>query len=103
MTTGEFSAPDFMASFMASITTSAALFALLISSVIGVAISWAGFNCRNLLSATQYTVVGVMNKIVTVVVGAFIFESHATWQGMAALGICLVGGALYQAAPMRGA
>jgi GDP-mannose transporter len=89
--------------FTASVTTSAALFALLISSVIGVAISWAGFNCRNLLSATQYTVVGVMNKIVTVVVGAFIFESHATWQGMAALVVCLVGGALYRAAPMRGA
>lgn len=98
---GEFSADDFVVKFASYLTTSAAITSLFISSIIGVAISWAGFNCRNLLSATQYTVVGVMNKIITVVVGAFIFEGHASPAGLAALFVCLLGGSLYRAAPMR--
>lgn len=98
---GEFSEPDFISTFTQSIQTGKAIASLLASSVIGVAISWAGFNCRNLLSATQYTVVGVLNKIITVVVGAMVFKSHATYEGMAALLVCLIGGALYKQAPMR--
>jgi hypothetical protein len=34
--------------------------------VVGICISWAGFLCQSLVTATSYTVVGVMNKMLTV-------------------------------------
>ena len=46
--------------------TNAALFWLLVSCVVGICISWAGFLCQSLVTATSYTVVGVMNKMLTV-------------------------------------
>ena len=46
--------------------TNAALFWLLTSCVVGICISWAGFLCQSLVTATSYTVVGVMNKMLTV-------------------------------------
>ena len=38
---------------------------LLLSCVVGTGISWAGFSCQTVISATAYTVVGVMNKMLT--------------------------------------
>lgn len=46
--------------------TSAGLSWLLLSCVAGMGISWAGFKCQALITATAYTVVGVMNKLLTV-------------------------------------
>ena len=97
--TGEY-AGDLAAS-IAPLYTTKPLLALLASCILGVAISWAGFNCRNLLSATQYTLLGVMNKILTIVANLFLFDDHASMYGIAALGICIVGGILYKQAPMR--
>jgi len=74
---------------------------LLLSCVAGVGISWAGFKCQQLITATAYTVVGVMNKLLTVLVNALIWDRHASPLGIAALCVCLGGGALYQQAPLR--
>ena len=41
---------------------------LLLSCVAGVGISWAGFKCQQVITATAYTVVGVMNKLLTVLI-----------------------------------
>ena len=46
--------------------TAASVGWLLLSCVAGVGISWAGFRCQALITATAYTVVGVMNKLLTV-------------------------------------
>lgn len=81
--------------------TNTALFWLLVSCVIGVGISWAGFWCQSLVSATTYTVVGVMNKMLTVTVNVLIWDKHASTTGIAALAVCLVGGSLYQQAPLK--
>tara|TARA_B110000208_G_scaffold155451_1_gene188383 strand:- start:163 stop:864 length:702 start_codon:yes stop_codon:yes gene_type:complete len=97
--TGEYSGVT-MESF-APLFTARPFIALLGSCCLGVAISWAGFNCRNLLSATQYTLLGVMNKILTIVANLFLFEDHASMYGIAALGLCICGGILYKQAPMR--
>ena len=78
-----------------------ALFWLLLSCAIGIGISWAGFWCQSLVSATTYTVVGVMNKMLTVTVNVLIWDKHASNYGIGALGICLLGGSLYQQAPLR--
>ena len=74
---------------------------LLLSCGIGIGISWAGFWCQSLVSATTYTVVGVMNKMLTVTVNVLIWDKHASPSGIAALCLCLLGGSLYQQSPLR--
>lgn len=44
------------------------IFWLVLSCAIGIGISWAGFWCQSVVSATTYSVVGVMNKMLTVTV-----------------------------------
>jgi len=74
---------------------------LLLSCVTGLGISWTGFKCQQVLTATAYTVVGVMNKLLTVLLNVLIWDQHASPAGIAALCVCLGGGALYQQAPLR--
>ena len=81
--------------------TGTALFWLLFSCAIGIGISWAGFWCQSLVSATTYTVVGVMNKMLTVTVNVLVWDKHASSTGIGALCLCLLGGSLYQQAPLR--
>jgi GDP-mannose transporter len=75
--------------------------ALALSCVLGTAISWAGFNCRNNISATSFTVVGVMNKMLTVLVNCLIWDRHASGQGLMYLFLCIAGGVVYKQAPLR--
>jgi hypothetical protein len=60
-----------------------------------------GFWCQSLVSATTYTVVGVMNKMLTVTVNVLIWDKHASASGIGALCVCLLGGSLYQQAPLK--
>ena len=76
---------------------------LFVSCAIGIGISWAGFWCQSLVSATTYTVVGVMNKMLTVTVNVLIWDKHASSTGIGALCICLLGGSIYQQSPLRDA
>jgi len=72
-----------------------------LSCAIGAAISWAGFWCQSLVSATTYTVVGVMNKMLTVTLNVLIWDNHASTYGLLSLLVCLAGGTLYQQSPLR--
>ena len=45
---------------------------VLVSCIVGTCISYAGFRCRVALSATSYTVVGVVNKMLTIFVNCLI-------------------------------
>ena len=56
---------------------------------------------QSVITATAYTVVGVMNKFLTVLINVAIWDKHASPLGMAALCVCLGGGSLYQQAPLR--
>ena len=71
------------------------------SCVVGLGISYAGFKCQSLISATSYTVIGVLNKMFTVLVNTLMWDNHASAAGIASLAACLAGGALYQQAPLR--
>jgi solute carrier family 35 protein len=53
------------------------------------------------VSATSFTVVGIVCKLATVVVNLLIWDKHATPAGLAALGVCLFAGSIYQQAPLR--
>jgi len=69
---------------------------LLLSCLVGVGISYAGFYLRALITATSFTVVGVVNKLATTVVNTLIWDKHANSYGIAALLLCILGGTFYQ-------
>jgi len=55
-----------------------------------------GFSCRKVISATGFTVLGIVNKLLTVVINLVIWDNHATFIGTIGLLICMLGGILYQ-------
>ena len=75
---------------------------LAFSCITGTAIGYAGWYCRGLVSATTYTVVGVVNKFATIVLNVLIWDKHASANGLAALLVCLLAGTFYKQAPRRG-
>ena len=48
-------------------------------------ISFAGFKCQQVITATAYTIVGVMNKMLTVLINVLIWDKHASATGIASL------------------
>jgi len=72
-----------------------------VSCAIGVAISYTGWNCRSMITATCYTVLGVANKMATVLMNCLIWDNHASLMGIGSLCVCLAGAASYQQAPVR--
>ena len=56
------------------------------------------YRCQSLVTATAYTVVGVMNKTLTVLANALVWDKHASAVGLCSLTVCLAGGTLYQQA-----
>jgi len=74
---------------------------LLVSCAIGTAMSYFQFLTRFLVSATSFTVLGNVCKVLTVVVNCMIWDKHSNMYGLAALFISLGASAFYQQAPMR--
>jgi len=72
------------------------IIAVLLSCVVGVGISYAGFNLRNLVSATSFTVIGVLCKLFSVLINLLIWDKHANPLGIAALCIAIFAGTFYQ-------
>ncbi|CAN1216518.1 GDP-fucose transporter 1 [Linum perenne] len=70
--------------------------AVALSCVFGVLISFFGFAARKAISATAFTVTGVVNKFLTVVINVMIWDKHATPFGLLCLLFTLCGGVLYQ-------
>ena len=57
--------------------------------------------CRSLLSSTSFTVVGIVNKVLTVLLNIMLWDKHASAWGTCSLIMCLVGGAMYRQAPLE--
>jgi len=74
---------------------------LIVGCIIGTAIGYSSWWCRERVSATSFTLIGVMNKCLTVLLNMLVWENHAPPLGIASLFLCLVGGSLYRQAPMR--
>lgn len=81
--------------------TDAGVFVLAVSALVGIGISWAGWNCRAQVSATTFTLVGVTCKFLSVLLNIAIWDKHATRVGIFWLVVCLLAGAAYKQAPMR--
>merc|ERR1711862_404616 len=82
--------------FLPTEWTFGGVMALGMSCVIGVAISYAGFNLRQLVSATSFTVVGVVCKILTVLINDTIWQKHSSALGHVGLLICIAAGFFYE-------
>ncbi len=81
--------------------TPSAVWTGLLSCIIGVGIGYTGWLCRAKVSATTFTLVGVLNKLATVLLSALIWESATSHLGMLSLLLTIVGGALYEQSPLR--
>ncbi|XP_028756643.1 GDP-mannose transporter GONST3-like [Neltuma alba] len=67
-----------------------------LSCLFGLSISFFGFSCRRAISATGFTVLGIVNKLLTVVINLMVWDKHSTWVGTVGLLICMLGGIFYQ-------
>eukprot|EP00931_Biecheleriopsis_adriatica_P025573 TRINITY_DN15664_c0_g1_i1.p1 TRINITY_DN15664_c0_g1~~TRINITY_DN15664_c0_g1_i1.p1 ORF type:complete len:337 (+),score=39.07 TRINITY_DN15664_c0_g1_i1:44-1012(+) len=74
---------------------------LAISCVVGLGISWAGWNCQEKVSATSFTLIGVACKLLTVLVNACLGFKHASLNGMLCLVVCIIVSTFYRQAPLR--
>ena len=74
---------------------------LLISCVVSGGIGYSAWWCRTVVSATTFTLVGVLCKISTILLNILIWDKHASPMATLGLMACLLGGSLYQQAPLR--
>lgn len=74
---------------------------LLISCIAGTGISYAGWFCRDQLSATSYTIVGLMNKFIAILLNIIFWDKHASNAGLIALTVSLMAAYFYEQAPLR--
>ncbi len=54
-----------------------------------------------MVSATTYTLVGVVNKFLTVLLNVLVWDKHSTPFGIFSVCVCLLAGSFYQQAPKR--
>jgi GDP-mannose transporter len=74
---------------------------LSISCVMGTALSYLGWKMRMMMSATSFTVVGVLNKVLTLLLNGMLWPDHALWSSTIGLIFSLVGGSFYQQSTAR--
>ena len=74
---------------------------MMMGCVAGTGIGYSSWWCRDKVSATSFTIVGVMNKCLTILLNYMVWDNHAKPAGIACLFLCLVGGSVYKQAPMR--
>ncbi|CAM6087380.1 unnamed protein product [Calypogeia fissa] len=92
--TGEYK--DFYQSSAADFSHPSAVISVGLSCLFGLAISFFGFAARRTISATAFTVTGVVNKLLTVVINVLIWDKHASSVGLICLLFTIMGGVLYQ-------
>jgi len=78
-----------------------ALFYLALSCVVGVAISYSGWRCRSVITATTFTLVGVLNKMATIAFTIIMWPKDFSVLKTLALFACVGFGLLYVDAPKR--
>jgi drug/metabolite transporter (DMT)-like permease len=75
---------------------------LVLGCLVGTGIGYSGWWCRRVVSATTFTLIGVMNKCLTILLNVLIWDQHATPGGILSLFVCIAGGMVYEQSPMRG-
>lgn len=75
--------------------------AVMVSVILGAAMSYFAWMARSLLAATSFTIVGNVCKVLTIVINVMIWDKHASVTGVGFLLLCLVAAYFYKQAPMR--
>ncbi|KAJ9473054.1 GDP-mannose transporter GONST4 [Diplonema papillatum] len=73
-----------------------ALLPIGLSCLFGLSISFFALNARRALTATAFTVLGVVCKFVTVFVNTLAWDEHASSVGIACVCVCISGGIIFQ-------
>ena len=74
---------------------------MLLSCVVGVAISYSGWKCRSVITATTFTLVGVINKMATIAFTIIVWPKDFSVVKTLALLASVGFGLLYTEAPLR--
>jgi GDP-mannose transporter len=75
---------------------------LALSCAMGLAIGYTGIQCQAKVSATAYTIIGIVNKMLTILLSTLLFGKQTSAPQILALALCILGGCFYQQAPKRG-
>ena len=95
--TGDFSDSSYA---LSSLSVNGAM-VLAFSCAAGTAIGYCGWLCRGMVSATSYTVVGVVNKFLTILLNVLLWEKHSSALGLLAVCGCLAASSMYEQAPLK--
>merc|ERR1711865_1002533 len=85
-----------------AVWSTSAVFVFVLSLILGTSISYFAWATRSLLSATSFSVLGNICKVVSILINVTIWDKHATPLGLLCLSLCLGSALLYEQAPMKG-
>ena len=74
---------------------------LLTSCVLAIGISFSAWGTRSVISATQFTVLGVACKLATVAINVLAWSHHASASAQSSIVLCIVASVLYQQSAKR--
>ena len=80
-----------------------ALMVVMVTVVLGTAMSYYAWLARSLVSATLFTILGNVCKVVSIGINVSLWDKHASPFGIACLMFCLVAAYFYKQAPLRDA
>lgn len=78
-----------------------ALVVVFVTVVLGTAMSYYAWLARSLVSATLFTILGNVCKVVSIGINVSLWDKHASPFGIACLLFCLVAAYFYKQAPLR--
>jgi len=81
--------------------TASGIAALTLSVCLGAAMSYFAWAARSMISATSFTVVGNLCKILTIGINVALWDKHASATGIICLLNCLAAAFVYEQAPQR--
>uniref|UniRef100_A0A7S1ST82 Sugar phosphate transporter domain-containing protein n=1 Tax=Tetraselmis chuii TaxID=63592 RepID=A0A7S1ST82_9CHLO len=82
--------------------SASAIAVLILSCLGGVGMSYYSFAVRAMISATSFSLIGNVCKVITILVNILIWDQHSGASGTIAILLCLGASAFYKQAPMRG-
>ena len=77
------------------------ILSLLLTCILGIAMSYFAYLARHLVSAAYFTVIGNVCKVLTVLINYYMWELHANKYGIGSLLLCLLFAYFYKQAPKR--
>lgn len=73
----------------------------IVSLAFGCAMSYVSWLCMDAVSATQFTLIGVLNKVISIAADFLVNPKNANWFSFASLVLCITASSFYKQAPMR--